>query len=147
MATHATATRARSLASVVHGVLALTLGIAFSFFQVEARAGLADLARHLPGVSKQPLAEGSALGLCGVVVLVLGLTQLHTGMTSDTASEAFVVAEAALAVLLGVLGAFRTEPFFFYAALVPSLFTLWGVVELALREGKAAAAANKKCAD
>jgi hypothetical protein len=136
MSAPATAARARSLASVVHGALTLALGLAIAFFQHESRAQLADLARVLPGVTKQPLAEGSALGLCGVVVFVLGLTQLHTGMTSDSASEAFVVAEAALTVLLGVLASFRSEPFFFYAAAEPALFCLWGVVELALRERK-----------
>ena len=129
----------RSTSSVVHGAFALTLGLGMAFMQRAVREQLAELCRALPGGGvKQPLAEGSALGLSGALLLVLGLTQLHTGMTSPTAGEAFVVAEAALALLLAGLGVARGEPFFLWVSAVPCVFVAAGLFELVARAGAAA---------
>ena len=128
--------RARSLASVVHGALTLVLGLAAAFMQRVAREQLSELGRLAPGGGlKQPLAEGAALGLCGALLFVLGLTQLHTGMTSPTAVEAFVVAEAALCALVAALGVARGDAFFFLLGAEPAIFCAWGVVELAIAKG------------
>jgi len=121
----------RSLASVVHGALLLPLGVCMMFLQRALREQLSELVRLIPGiVAKQVFAEGAALALSGAFAFALGLSQLHTGMTSTTAVEALVAAETALALLLAALGAFRGEALFFALAAEATLFAAWGLVEL-----------------
>ena len=125
----------RSLASVVHGALLLPLGLCAMFLQRPLREQLGELVRLLPvSNAKQVFAEGAALALCGAFVFALGLSQLHTGMTSATAVEALVAAETVRALLLGALGAFRNEVLFLALAVEAMAFAVWGFVELYLQQ-------------
>lgn len=136
----------RSLASVVHGALLLPLGVCMMFLQRALREQLSELVRLLPGVvAKQVFAEGAALALSGAFAFALGLSQLHTGMTSTTAVEALVAAETVLALLLAALGAFRGEALFFALAAEATLFAAWGLVEFS--QSQRAATAESEAAD
>ena len=129
----------RALASVVHGALLLPLGVCMMFLQRALREQLSELVRLLPGVvAKQVFAEGAALALSGAFAFALGLSQLHTGMTSTTAVEALVAAETVLALMLAALGAFRGEALFFALAAEATLFAAWGLVEYSQQQRAAA---------